>query len=162
MSMTNIERKGNIDKLGKLPGQIEALVQGLSTEQLTTHYLPNEWTVAQNVHHLFDSHVNSYIRCKLIATEDNPPLKPYDQDLWANMPDAGNADIAVSLALLGGLHVRWVQFWNSLQDSDFARAGVHPDNGAMSLDRILKAYVAHGETHIDQIQRTLAAASTDK
>lgn len=155
--MTN-ERQALIEKIAALPGQIEALVHGLSNEQLTTHYLPNEWTVAQNVHHLFDSHVNSYIRCKLIATEDNPPLKPYNQDQWANFPDANNAEIAVSLALLRGLHVRWVQFWKSLSDADFARSGIHPDNGAMSLDRILKSYVAHGEAHIDQIQRTLAAA----
>ena len=90
--MTN-ERQVLIDKIAALPGQIEALVHGLSNAQLTTHYLPNEWTVAQNVHHLFDSHVNSYIRCKLIATEDNPPLKPYDQDQWANFPDASSADI---------------------------------------------------------------------
>ena len=158
MLMTQ-ERQANIEKIGKLPGQIEALVHGLSPQQLTTHYLPNEWTVAQNVHHLFDSHVNSYIRCKLIATEDNPPLKPYDQDQWANMPDASNADISISLVLLRGLHVRWVQFWSSLQDSDFARVGMHPENGSMSLDRILKGYVAHGEAHIDQIQRTLAAAT---
>lgn len=155
--MTN-ERQVLIDKIAALPGQIEALVHGLSNAQLTTHYLPEEWTVAQNVHHLFDSHVNSYVRCKLIATEDNPPLKPYDQDQWANFPDAKSADIAVSLALLRGLHVRWVQFWNGLSDADFARSGMHPDNGAMSLDRILKSYVAHGEAHIDQIQRTLAAA----
>ena len=157
-SASSNDRKSNIDKISKLPGQIEALVHGLSPQQLTTHYLPNEWTVAQNIHHLFDSHANCYIRCKLIATEDNPPLKPYDQDQWANMPDASNADISVSLALLRGLHVRWVQFWNSLPDSDFARAGVHPENGSMSLDRILKSYVAHGEAHIDQIQRTLAAS----
>ena len=154
---TSIERRDLIVKLGALPGQIEALVQGLTAEQLTTHYLPHEWTVAQNVHHLFDSHANSYIRCKLIATEDNPPLKPYDQDQWADMPDASNADIAVSLTLLRGLHIRWVQFWTSLKESDFARAGVHPENGAMTLDRILKSYVAHGEAHIDQIQRTLAS-----
>lgn len=159
MNSINNERQANIEKISKLPEQIEALVHGLSVEQLTTHYLPTEWTVAQNVHHLFDSHVNSYIRCKLIVTEDNPPLKPYDQDRWADLPDAGDADIAVSLALLRGLHSRWVQFWQGLQDGDFARAGVHPDNGPMSLDRILKAYAAHGEAHIDQIQRTLAGAN---
>ena len=156
-STTSVERKILIEKIGALAGQIEALVHGLTAEQLITHYLPNEWSVAQNVHHLFDSHVNSYIRCKLIATEDNPPLKPYDQDQWANLPDASHADIAVSLALLRGLHIRWVQFWNNLSESDFARAGIHPDNGLMTLERILKSYVAHGEAHIDQIQRTLMA-----
>lgn len=86
--MTAQERSTLINKIRQLPQQIAALVDGLSAAQLTTPYLAGEWTVAQNVHHLADSHMNSYIRCKLIATEEQPPLKPYDQDLWANFVDA--------------------------------------------------------------------------
>ena len=98
--MTTQERQQDIDKIRRLPGQIEALVSGLSAAQLTTHFLASEWTVAQNVHHLADSHMNSYIRCKLILTEEKPPLKPYDQDAWANLPDAQSADLSASLLLL--------------------------------------------------------------
>ena len=151
------EQQVALEKIRQLPTHIEALVRGLTPEQLTTHFLPNEWTVAQNVHHLFDSHTNSYVRCKLILTEDNPPLKPYLQDAWAAMPDASAADIANSLVLLNALHVRWVQFWESLPESAWSRTGLHPDYGSMTLDRILNSYAAHGEAHIDQITRTLAA-----
>jgi hypothetical protein len=157
---TPSERQTALDKIRQLPAHIEALVVELTPDQLTTHFLPNEWTVAQNVHHLFDSHANCYVRCKLILTEDNPPLKPYDQDAWAALPDASTADIANSLALLRALHVRWVQFWQSLPSlptDAWSRTGLHPDYGAMSLDRILQSYAAHGEAHIDQITRTLAA-----
>ena len=156
-SASSNDRKSNIDKISKLPGQIEALVHGLSPQQLTTHYLPNEWTVAQNVHHLFDSHANCYIRCKLIATEENPLLKPYDQDAWAQFPDAAGAELDSSLALLAHLHARWAIFWENLPEPAWERQGVHPENGPMTLERILQIYTAHGEGHIDQIQRTLAA-----
>lgn len=64
------QRNVLIEKIRMLPTQIEQLTANLTPEQLTTPYLQGEWTVAQNVHHLPDSHMNSYIRCKLIATED--------------------------------------------------------------------------------------------
>ncbi|MEZ4637887.1 MAG: putative metal-dependent hydrolase [Caldilineaceae bacterium] len=149
-------RQTLIEKISALPAQIAALTTGLSSDELTTAYIPGEWTVAQNVHHLADSHMNSYIRCKLIATEEQPPLKPYDQDQWARFPDATNADIAGSLALLTALHGRWVTFWQNLSAEDWARTGYHPENGVVALDQQLVLYAEHGEAHIEQIQRTLA------
>jgi hypothetical protein len=146
-----------IEKFRMLPTQIEQLTANLTTEQLTTPYLQGEWTVAQNVHHLPDSHMNAYIRCKLIATEDNPPLKPYKQDQWALFADAQNADLSMSLALLRSLHARWVTFWEHLPDEAWSRTGMHPEHGAISLADILQMYADHGEAHIDQITRTLAA-----
>jgi hypothetical protein len=161
--MTTQERQHLIDKIRRLPTQIEELVSGLSEAQLTTHFLAGEWTVAQNVHHLPDSHMNSYIRCKLILTEENPPLKPYDQDAWATLPDAQTADLSTSLILLKQLHARWVIFWENLPETAWRRTGFHPENGPMTLDDILRSYAAHGEAHIDQITRTLMAgnATTD-
>lgn len=151
------DRAHLIDALRRLPDQLEALVGGLSPEELTTAYLANEWTVAQNVHHLFDSHANSYIRCKLIATEDRPPLKPYDQDAWAALPDASEVAIDNSLTMLRALHNRWARFWEQLPEAGWSRTGLHPQYGEMSLDGILQSYVSHGVGHLDQISRTLAA-----
>ena len=113
--------------------------------------------MAQNVHHLADSHMNAYIRCRLILTEESPPLKPYDQDRWAELPDAAAADTSPSLALLAGLHTRWAAFWSSLAPANWARDGLHPENGAMTLADILRSYAAHGVAHLDQMSRTLLA-----
>ena len=146
-----------IDKIRRLPGQIAELVEGLTDAQLTTRPLAGEWSVAQNVHHLADSHMNSYIRCKLIATEDHPTLKPYAQEIWAELADASGPEVAVSLALLTALHSRWVVFWEKLPVDAWSRTGFHPVNGNVSLDDLLESYAAHGESHIEQITRTLAA-----
>jgi len=152
------ERQGLIAKIRALPDSLEALVGGLSAEQLSTAYLAGEWTVAQNVHHLADAHANSYVRCKLVLTEDNPTFKPFDHDAWADLPDARDPDVGASLRLLQALHGRWARFWESLPDEAWARAGFHPESGPMSLDDLLRIYAAHGEGHLDQIRRTLAAA----
>jgi DinB family protein len=155
--LTPDQRRILIDKIRALPDQLAKLTENLSHEQLTTPYLHGEWTVAQNVHHLADSHMNSYIRCKLMATEDHPALKPYDQDRWATFSDAQSAEIAISLALLRSLHTRWVEFWEQLPDDAWARSGFHPESGPITLADQLRIYAAHGEGHIDQINRTLAA-----
>lgn len=146
-----------IEKIRRLPLQVEQLVSGLSPAVLTAKPLPGEWTVAQNVHHLVDSHINSYVRCKLMATEENPTLKPYDEAAWACLADAGSGRLSDSITLLQALHARWVHFWESLPESAWQRAGWHPQGGAVTLDRQLDLYAAHGEAHLEQIRRTLAA-----
>lgn len=160
--MTPQERQTYIEKIRRLPAQLAELVSGLSESQLTTQFLAGEWSVAQNVHHLADSHMNSYIRCKLILTEENPPLKPYDQDAWAKLPDAQNADLSTSLLLLAQLHARWVTFWETLPADAWKRTGFHPENGPMTLADIVRSYAAHGEAHLDQITRTLAAETQQR
>jgi hypothetical protein len=150
-------RKELIEKIRCLPQQVADLTRELTTEQLTTHFLDGEWSVAQNVHHLADSHMNSYIRLKLILTEDNPTVCPYDQDLWAVTPEASGANLSASLTLLRGLHQRWSDLFEELDDAQWQRTGFHPENGVITPEDLLRTYAAHGEGHLDQMQRTLAA-----
>jgi hypothetical protein len=155
--MTAEQSAALIDRLARLPAQVEHLVTGLTPSRLTTHFLPDEWTVAQNIHHLADSHMNAYLRCKLIMTEDIPTLKPYDQDRWAALPDARDANVNTSLTLLRSLHTRWVHFFRTLETANWLRAGFHPELGQVTLADQLCLYAAHGAAHIDQMRRTLAA-----
>ncbi|MCC6905048.1 MAG: DinB family protein [Anaerolineae bacterium] len=155
---TSAERNAMIADLRALPGQLEALVSGLSEAQLTTHYLPDEWTVAQNIHHLADSHMVSFTRMKLILTEDNPTLKSYSQDGWAALPDATHTRLSESITLLRALHTRWATLFESLTEEQWARTGVRDDGRVSSLDDVLRIYSNHGKSHMDQIRKTLAAA----
>ena len=155
--LTPEQRRPLIEAIRRLPAQLEALVAPLSPDDLITPFLAGEWSVAQNVHHLADSHMNSFIRLKLILSEQHPTLKPYDQDAWAAMPDSNHADIEDSLLLLRGLHRRWTALFDSLDEAAWARTGFHPANGDQSAEDLLRSYAAHGEGHLDQINRTLAA-----
>lgn len=157
MTLTREERRTLIEQIRALPAQLEALVSGLNAAQLTTHYLAGEWNVAQNVHHLADSHMNAFIRLKLILTEEHPSLKPYDQDRWAERADAQNPGIETSLTLLKGLHQRWSALFASLADDEWQRNGFHPEHGDITVADILHTYAGHGTAHIDQITRTLQA-----
>lgn len=151
------QRTAYIDQIERFPAELEALVTPLSEAQLNTRSIDGEWSVRQNVHHVVDSHMNAYIRTKLTLTEDHPTIRPYDQDAWADLPDTANVPITVSLAMLAALHTRWVALFRSTRVDDFARTLHHPDDGDMSLDDLVQSYAAHGQAHIDQIKRALAA-----
>ncbi len=155
--LTDQQRAGMIDQIRRFPVELREAVGGLTDAQLTSHPMTSEWSVAQNVHHLADSHMNSFIRLKLILTEAKPTIRPYDQDAWAQQPDANNADLSTSMALLEGLHARWTMLFESLTAQQRQRTGVHPASGVITPDSLLQAYDEHCKAHLDQIARTKAA-----
>ncbi len=133
------------------PAALRAAVAGLTTEQLNTPYRPGGWTVRQVVHHLPDSHLNSYVRFKLALTEDDPVIKPYAEDRWAELHDARTAPVETSLVFLEALHQRWVALLRALTPPDFARTFRHPERGQMRLDDTLALYAWHGRHHVAHI-----------
>jgi hypothetical protein len=158
--LTAQERAPLIEQIRRLPDQIDYLAGVLSPDELSGHFVAGEWSAAQNIHHLVDSHMNSYVRCRLMITEEEPPLKPYDQDRWAALPDAAAGDVTPSLLILRGLHARWAQFYAALAEEDWARTGSHPERGLVTLESQLQMYAKHGLAHIEQIRRTVAAQYT--
>ncbi len=108
--MTITERNESIEKIKTLPAKLEAAVKGLSDNQLNTPYGEGKWTLRQVAHHIADANMNAYTRMKLVATEQKPILKPYDQNPWAEQADSLQCPVEASLVLLRGLHERWVRF----------------------------------------------------
>jgi uncharacterized damage-inducible protein DinB len=149
--VTDDLRRQFIEQVAEAPGKLRAAVQGLYDEQLDTPYRPGGWTVRQVVHHLPDSHLNAYVRFKLAVTEEEPTIKPYEQQLWAELSDAKTAPIEASLDLLDSLHQRWVLFMKSLRPPDFNRKFMHPESGIMTLDKTLAMYAWHGRHHVAHI-----------
>jgi hypothetical protein len=139
-----------IQSIRKLPDELHAAIKGLSNEQLDTPYRDGGWNPRQIVHHIADSHMNAFVRMKLILTEDNPKLKTYDQDLWAKMNDY-TGDITPSLGIVSGLQERMANLLEDASDADLAKTANHPDNGLMSLQNFLDMYAEHGKNHVNQI-----------
>ena len=140
-----------IANIEQLPADVQEAVSSLNNEQLGTPYREGGWTVSQVVHHLADSHMNAYVRFKLALTEERPPIKPYDQDAWAQATDAVQLSPQVSLDLLASLHRRWVYLMKSMSDADFHREFKHPESGLWNLNKTLALYDWHGRHHLAHI-----------
>lgn len=149
--ITPDRREDWISQIAEAPSLLRSALGGLSDEQLATPYRPSGWTLRQLAHHMADSHMNSYVRFRLALTEDEPTIKPYHEDRWAELDDARTAPVEVSLALLDSLHARWVLLLGSLADADWKRTFRHPERGLMTLERNLALYAWHGRHHIAHV-----------
>lgn len=149
--LTEERRESGIRTIAETPARLRAAVGGLTAEQLDTPYRPGGWTVRQVVHHLPDSHMNSYIRFRLALTENEPTIRPYDEARWAELADAKSGPIEPSLALLDNLHTRWVVLLRSLSPADWTCTFRHPEMGLMTLEQNLALYDWHGRHHVAHI-----------
>jgi uncharacterized damage-inducible protein DinB len=145
------DRRKYIQEIEEAPARLRAAVAGLSDKQLDTAYRDGGWTVRQVVHHLADSHMNAFVRFKLALTEDQPAIKTYDQQRWAELPDAKAASIEPSLVLIDAVHKRFVILLRSMRAADFVRTVDHPEQGIVGLDRYLSLYAWHGRHHVAHI-----------
>jgi uncharacterized damage-inducible protein DinB len=135
-----------------LPEKIAEAVAGLTDEQLDTPYRPEGWTVRQTVHHVADSHINSISRFKLALTEENPTIRPYFEDRWAQLADS-RLPVDVSLRIIEGVHQRWVVLLESLSDEDFRKTLVHPESGEWTVEKFLALYAWHSRHHTAHITK---------
>jgi hypothetical protein len=145
------ELPGLVGEIRALPAQMQDAVRELTPAQLDTPYRPGGWTVRQTVHHVADSHINSYIRLRLALTETEPTIRTYEQQLWAELADSRTAPVQLSLQLIESLHGRWVLLLESLSPGDFARTFRHPELGLVRLDTNLALYAWHGKHHTAHI-----------
>lgn len=133
------------------PRAFREAVAGLDDSQLGTPYRDGGWTVRQLIHHMPDSHCNAYVRFKLALTEEKPTIRPYDEALWAELPDTRDTPVEVSLVMLEALHERWVALLRGMEPAQFASRLIHPDSGEWALDQFLTLYAWHGDHHTGHI-----------
>jgi hypothetical protein len=142
----------SIADIDSLPTLLRAAVDGLSGEQLNTPYRDGGWSPREVVHHVADSHMNAYVRCKFALTEDAPTIKPYDEAEWAKLADVKVVPIEVSLNLIDALHARWVALLRNMPDADFERTYIHPEQkNPVPLRAMTALYAWHGRHHTAHI-----------
>jgi uncharacterized damage-inducible protein DinB len=148
---TDEQKKQFLSDIEQTPARLRAALAGLSDQQLDTPYRDGGWTPRQVAHHVVDSHMNSYVRFKLALTEDDPIIKPYMENLWAELPEAKYAPVEVSLSLLDNLHQRWMLMLRKIDDGQWKRTFRHPERGSITLEQNLALYAWHGRHHVAHI-----------
>jgi hypothetical protein len=144
---SRFDRAANVAAIAGLPSALAQAVSGLDEAQLDTEYRPGGWTVRQVVHHVADSHINAYVRCRLALTEEWPTIRPYEEARWAELADARTLPVEASLSLLQTLHHRWIVLLQSLSEADWAQGYVHPQMGRQSLETVAGMYSWHSRHH---------------
>lgn len=150
-SYTADDVKAHIARIEALPGKMEAAIKGFTDQQLDTPYRDGGWTVRQVVHHVPDSHMNSYIRFKWTLTEATPVIKAYDEKAWAETPENKLAP-DISINVLKAVHAKWTKLLHGLTPQDLRKDFIHPDSKKnIPLDRLIHLYAWHGDHHLAHI-----------
>jgi hypothetical protein len=145
-----------IGTIEEFPSKIKSVTSNLSVEELNWIYRPNGWSIKQVVHHCADSHMNSLIRFKLALTEEVPAIKPYEEQLWAELADGNSDDISSSIQIIEGIHARWVLLLKSLGERELKRQFFHPANLKISsLEETIGVYAWHCNHHLAHIEQAL-------
>ena len=137
-----------------LPKALEYAITNLDAAQLEQPYRIGGWNSREVVHHVADSHINAFMRFKLALTEDNPTIKPYNQQAFTELSDVKSIPINVSLTLLHALHARMLEVLKNIKDNEWNRTVVHPEYGKhMSVWYLLGQYAWHGKHHTAHINK---------
>lgn len=154
---TSADRRVWMNEIAALPKRLGEALAGLTASELDSPYRPEGWTIRQVVHHIADSHMNAFIRFRLALTEDNPTIKPYAEAAWSELPDARTGDPAHSLAIIEGLHARWVTMAEAISEEGWSRTFYHPERkAALRLDAALAMYAWHSRHHLTHVTGTVA------
>ena len=147
------DTRKHIKILAKFHKDLKNTLKKLKGGDLEKTYRPGGWTVRQVVHHLADSHLNAYVRFKLAVTENTPIIKPYEEQLWAELEDGKHGSVKTSLKLISALHRRWTDFLKSLQEDDLEKGFYHPTSKrTVLLQEAIALYVWHSQHHLGHIQ----------
>lgn len=147
------EFQAKVKEIEAFPDALKKTVMSLSSSQLNTLTLPGNWTVAQVVHHLADSHMNALIRLKLALTEDKPVIKPYDESAWARLADGKSTDLSSSISILQGVHHRMATVFREMDEASAHRTFRHPEmNREVPAFEIAYSYGWHGRHHLAHIE----------
>lgn len=143
-----------ISAIEALPSWLDACIENLDAYQLDTPYRPGGWTINQVVHHLADSHMVVFSRLKMALTEDEPVVKPYNENAWANTPEIEAVPVNVSITLLHALHRRWGTLLRHMQPEDWERTYYHPEHERfVPIWELADSYAFHGRHHMEQIRQ---------
>lgn len=147
-----------IQTIEDFPAKLRELVLPLPEVQLSSRYRQDGWTIRQIVHHVVDSHLNSYVRFKWALTEDNPTIKTYDQSEWAELPDSVEGPVHMSLDFLVALHKRWVFMLRRIKDEQWKRTFYHPEmQKTLDLRWLVGLYDWHCRHHLAHVDLAINA-----
>lgn len=146
------QRKICLNDIKHLPSQLEYAILNLDEAQLEMPYREGGWSIRQLVHHVADSHINALCRLKLVLTEDNPAIRPYDQEQWALTAEYSDLPVNMSLTLLHALHAKLHCLFAAVEEDQWERTYYHPETKQQyTLWYLLGNYAWHGKHHVAHI-----------
>jgi len=150
--------------LSRTPAALDAMVRGLPEPWLHANEGPETWSPFDVVGHLVAGERTDWVtRLRLILEDgDKHPFEPFNRT--AMFEESKGKTIAELLDTFATLRAQNLETVRALQlePADFARRGMHPSLGSVTLEQLLATWVTHDMTHMVQISRVIAKQFKDE
>lgn len=152
-----------VEVLAATPGEIDTLIAGLTDDVLLQRPAPDEWSIAEQIGHLWDDEILYGFRARAILAEEEPHLIGTNQDRWNALPKPPLAELLVAYRALRGAHLALL---NGIPETDWERVGIHQERGRTSVRLLWETVAGHVLAHLAQLRQTIVtlgqlAADTD-
>ena len=145
------------DLISRLETNLAVLNAQLNNRQSKEFYFtpnPESWSMIQVLSHLVDEEIHDF-RARLFSVVEDPsqPLTPFDPLATMANKNFVDEDFNELLDQLMDERLKSVAMLNALDDSDWDKAFIHPEKGALPARFFLTNWVAHDYIHIQQLNR---------
>jgi hypothetical protein len=143
----------------RTPVVLEGLLSGVDQGRaLAATDGPEGWSVVEVVCHLRDFDGFFQGRVELMLVEEHPMLPAYDHERIALERGYRHDDLGRALATLLEHREGFVALFADLSPDQWARTGIHPEMGPISVLDAATQLVLHDVDHTEQITRCLGLA----
>jgi len=157
MALTPAERESLIQRYADGPKRLRAALATVPADAMQWRPKPGEWSAHEVIVHCADSETNAAARIRYLATEKDPVILGYDQDVWARDFDYHSHPIDLALRTVDAVRANTAVLIRRLPDAVWLQEGRHTESGRYTGEDWLRVYAEHLEIHARQIEANVAA-----
>jgi uncharacterized damage-inducible protein DinB len=144
-----------LDALRRTAKRLRRALRDARRKDLAARPSASAWSVRDVIGHLSDHEVILGARLRLVASMERPALPAYDQDLFAARLGNERAELRDLLGAFRAAREANLDLLERLPEEAWARTGVHPERGELSLETLVRKTAEHDRVHEAQVARTL-------
>ena len=153
--VAKMPRAERLERLGRAGYELDQAVGDCSEAVLCRRPDEKNWAPKEIVCHLRDTEEFFMLRFQTLAVAHEPPLVPADPERWAEDRQYIRSDAAHALRAFRRRREESLAHLRGLSDAQWARAGLHPAYGRMTVEDVVNLMVWHDANHVAQLERAL-------
>ena len=130
---------------------LRAALQDLTMGELTRRVEGSGWSVRDLLVHLADAELVRSVRIRLILADERPALFDFDEGTWQRRLQYLWRSPEAALAQFEQVRFGTAEILGHCGREAWARAGVHPVDGEITVAELVRRGVVHIEDHTRQI-----------
>lgn len=156
--MKSFDKTEAIQILETTPSVLSVLLSNLPETWMDADEGPETWSAFDILGHLIHGEKTDWVPRARVILEDgkSEPFEPFDR--FAQFEESRGKSLDTLLAEFKQLRTENIEYLKGLEltDAEYAKTGIHPDLGEVTLKQLLSTWVVHDLSHLRQIARVLA------